>query len=317
MFISNESVLDNEVQDEDVGSTLTTTSKQKMQVYERITQHIIELLEKNPDSWLKPWAGGIEGMPKNLTTKKEYRGMNLFFLSLISDIKGNPFFLTFKQAQQMGGMVKKGAKGFPVFYYDTLKRDKVTDSGEVKKESFFFCKGYTVFSALDIEGIEVPEIVQPAEQIDFKPIENCERIVENYLDKPQIFHDQVNRAYHSKDENAIHLPPKNMFLSVEEYYSTLFHELGHSTGVEWRLKREEYMDKHETGSRHSHCKEELIAEISASFLCGLTGIDKKTINNSASYIDGWISFFKKDPKVLMQCAQKAQKSVDYIIRKEV
>lgn len=296
-------------------NTCHTSSSQKSDVYSKLTQRIVELLEKNPKNWMKPWVGGPQGLPINFSTQKAYRGMNLLYLGLLSNVTGSNLYITYNQAKALGGNIKKGAKGFPVFYFDVMKKTKSNKDGSETAEEIFFCRSYTVFSALDTEGVKGVEQLMPKPQINFNPIEECEKIVSEYKDCPTIIHDQIGRAFHRRSTNEIHLPAKNHFLSEPEYYSTLFHEMGHSTGTENRLNRPELVNYHE--NKHNHSKEELIAEITACFLCGLTGIENKTIDNSVAYINGWIQIFKNDPKILFSAAQKAQKAVDYILGKEV
>ncbi len=274
--------------------------------YQRITDHIVTLLETGTVPWHKPWNAET-GMPKNLASGKPYRGINIFMLG--TQHYTSPWWLTFKQCKDRGGRIKKGGKSTPVVFWKVSEyTSQDTDSGEEEIRKGFLLRYYNVFNVEQCEGIEYPptEIVHN----DIQPIDACERIVVSMPDAPVIA-DICQQAFYSPGLDIINMPPRYLFSSAEEYYSTLFHELTHSTGHEKRLNRKSLADIMSFGDTN-YSKEELCAEMGAAYLCGIAGIENRTIDNSAAYIDGWLSKLRHDPKVLVQAAAQAQKAVDSI-----
>lgn len=242
-------------------------------VYDIITERVISLLEKGTVPWHKPWSGQ-EHHPKNLISKKEYNGINAFMLS--SAGYELPFWVTFKQAKDKGGNVKKGERGFPCVFWKWLE---VEDKENKEKRSVPFLRYYTVFNVLQCEGIETP--ANAVKLSNFHSNEICEKIVSGMPNPPNIVHDG-DRACYIPSLDKINMPLRESFKDSESYYCTLFHELTHSTGHESRLSRLG-IETIVLGS-NLYSKEELIAEMGSAFLCGHTGIENKVIDNSASYI---------------------------------
>ena len=277
-------------------------------IYAMITEKIIEQLEKGVVPWRMPWNGYIKGFPMNFTSKKEYRGVNIFLLKLA--MRSTPYWVTFKQAKQLKGSIKKGEKGYPVIFWKFLE---TTDKETGEKKNIPLLRYYTVFNLDQCEGIELPEIDQP-ETREFSPIEQAEKIISDMPNRPTINHNEA-RAYYRPSADLVNMPKKELFLSDAEYYSTMFHELSHSTGHTSRLNRENEAKNHMFGSA-DYSKEELIAEMGAAFLCAESNIENETIENSAAYIAGWLCKLKNDTKLLIQAAGKAQKAADHILDRQ-
>lgn len=275
----------------------------KKDVYEIITERITDLLEKGTIPWRRPWAGGE--MPRNLVSKKPYNGINVLMLACAGFT--SPYFLTFNQTRKLGGTVKKGEKGTPVIFWKLLKDKKGAVTKNGKEKTFGFLRYYSVFNAAQCDGIEVPAPVVPAK--DFDPIKAAEDIEINYEDCPTITH-KGGRACYSPGGDQIMMPSKDSFVGAAEYYSTLFHEMGHSTGHKKRLDREGVTDPIKFGS-HKYSKEELVAEFTACFLCAEAGINN-TLDNSAAYIQNWLKALKDDPKMIVQASGKATRAAKYI-----
>ncbi len=275
-----------------------------MKAYEIITQKIIERLEKGDIPWHKPWSVQ-QGMPKNLITKKEYRGINVFLLA--SNHYPSPYWLTYKQAKDLGGNVRQGEKGTPVVFWKWLSITEKEDEKETEKQ-IPFLRYYTVFNVAQCDGFQ--DKVPGLKQSEFNPIERCEQIVNNYAGKPEI--QPSDRAWYSPSLDKIGIPPASLFNNPEEYYSTLFHEMTHSTGHASRLDRSGIKDVSPFGSK-SYSQEELVAEMGAAFLCGNAAIENKTIDNSAAYIQGWLRKLSNDKKCVIIAAAQAQKAADYIL----
>ncbi len=277
--------------------------------YEAITARMIQLLEGGTVPWHKPWKSG-RGHPKNLVSGKEYRGINAFMLS--SAKCDSPYWLTFKQAKDRGGTVRKGEHGYPCVYWNsTVKEDP--ERGE--RREIRFLRYYTVFNVLQCEGIEYPrEVTHP---LGFNVLETCDRVVAEMPSPPRIEHGSERASYYPSCD-TLKMPHQKSFESPESYYSVLFHELVHSTGHESRLARQGITDEILFGS-DKYSKEELIAEMGAAFLCGRAEIESKVIENSASYISSWLERLRNDRRLVVTAASQAQKAADYILntKKEV
>ena len=147
--------------------------------------------------------------------------------------------------------------------------------------------------------------------IDFKPIDEAENIASGYVAGPAVNHDGGQQAFYRPSTDSVHMPEKTRFASVEEYYSTLFHELSHSTGHSSRLDRKLDTDPKPFGCA-DYGKEELVAEMSAAFLCSFAGIQPRVIDNQASYLAGWLKTIKADKKLIISAAGQAQRAADWI-----
>ncbi len=277
-------------------------------VYEIITDRITKQLEAGTVPWQKPWIGGSA---QNLVSKKEYRGINPFLLACAG--YASPYWVSYKQAQDLGGTVKKGEKGFPVVFWKWLdKKDPDAQEGEIssRDKRVPMLRYYTVFNAeAQCEGVKTPA----TETRTFVPIHACATVVCGYKNGPTIDHAEP-RAYYRPGTDSINMPKPELFRSPEEYYSTIFHEMTHSTGHANRLNRSTLTDMCPFGSTN-YSKEELVAEMGAAFLCGHAGIENKTIDNSAAYLASWLKQLRKDPKLVILAAAQAQKASDHILGK--
>ena len=281
-------------------------------ICEVVTERILEQLKKGVVAWRKPWKGGGIKLPVNLKSMKTYRGINVFLL--LSCGFGSRYWMSFKQCSEAKGKVKAGSKGCPVIFWNWVERMETDkESGEKKLKRIPFLRYYTVFNLDQIEGVKDPDASEKIAGPEFNPVAEAEKIVAGYKDAPKIEYAE-QRAYYAPLEDRVNMPMKESFEKGAEYYSTLFHELAHSTGHESRLDREGVGKPHFFGDE-IYSKEELIAEFGAAFLCGMAGIENQTIENSASYIEHWSAEFKKDPELLISSAAKAQKAVDYILGK--
>jgi antirestriction protein ArdC len=278
-----------------------------------ITERVIALLEQGTIPWQKPWQGA-EQAPQNLVSRKPYRGVNVFLLHAMHYT--SPFWLTFKQAQELGGHVRKGEKACPVVFWKWL--DVVGENGEGDGETkrVPFLRYYSVFNVAQCDGIEghVPA-VPGGNARTHKPIEEAERIVANMPKRPEI-RQALDRAFYSPSGDYVGMPSLEHFKSAEDYHSVLFHELTHSTGHESRLARKGVSGTDGEWSSFGsapYAKEELVAEMGAAFLCGQAGIVERTINNSAAYVASWLARLKDDSKLVVQAAAQAQKAADFIL----
>lgn len=276
-------------------------------IYQVITDRITTLLETGSVPWHRPWAAET-GMPKNLSSGKAYRGINVFMLGCQSYT--SPWWLSFRQCKERGGSVRRGEKATPVVFWKVSEyaEDDAGEGREGKGRKSFLLRYYNVFNVEQTEGLEYPQPVTVHN--DIPTIERCEQVAGEMPDPPAIEHVR-EQAFYRPAQDVINMPPRYLFESAEEYYSTLFHEMTHSTGHPRRLDRKTLTDLCPFGSTN-YSREELVAEMGAAYLCGLSGIDNATIDNSAAYIGGWLAKLRRDPKVLVNAAQQAQKAVDYI-----
>jgi antirestriction protein ArdC len=284
----------------------TNSKKGKLKmsnVYEIVTEKIIQQLENGVAYWRKPWRTEL---PCNLLSQKPYRGLNVFLLG--SQGYSSRYWLTFNQANKLGGKIKRGEKSSLVTFWNIGQEKMIRRSDGTEKLSIpILLRYYNVFNLEQTEGIADKLGLSSVARV--ADIEACERIVAEMPNAPQ--RAQSDRAWYRPSSDTVGMPAKSSFLSSEEYYSTLFHELTHSTGHRSRVGRDGIEHLNTFGSE-SYSKEELIAEMGAAMLCGVTGISPTVIENSAAYLKNWISVLKGDSKLLLSAASQAQKACDYI-----
>jgi antirestriction protein ArdC len=271
-------------------------------VYEIVTAKIIEKLESGVVPWRKPWR---TESPCNLISQREYSGLNRILLA--SDGYSSKFWLTLNQANKLGGKIKKGV----TFWKRNLYTRKNQETGDDETRQGFLLRYFRVFNLTQTEGIAenlgLGESAQPVPNIGV-----CDAIVKGMPNRPAII--GSDHAWYSPTSDQVGMPARENFLGSEEYYSTLFHELIHSTGHRSRLHREQFDNPVRFGSE-SYSKEELIAELGASMLCGVSGIAPRTLDNSASYLKSWIGRLRGDSRLIVSAASAAQKASDFILDK--
>jgi antirestriction protein ArdC len=279
-------------------------------LYQTVTDQIVAMLEAGVVPWRSPILGrSSAGHPKNLNTGKPYRGVNVFLLAFTSFAKGygSSYWLTFNQAKERGGNVKKGEKSSMVVFW---KQYETTDKETGQPTTVPILRYYNIFNVEQVDGIEIPDAVK-FEPIDFKPIEAAERIASNFAGGPTVQHDGGQQAFYRPSTDSVHMPERTRFASEDEFYSTLYHEYSHATGHSSRLDRKLDTDPRPFGSP-DYGKEELVAEMSAAFLCGHAGLQPSVITNQAAYIGGWLKQLKSDKKLVVSAAGQAQRSADWI-----
>jgi antirestriction protein ArdC len=279
-------------------------------VYEKVTQSIIDQLENGLIPWRAEWFRGEA--PVNFFTEKHYGGYNSFSLRFDMMLRGwsDHRFAGFKQIKENGGKLIKGSKGVKVMWIFE-KREEPDEEGNQGKLLYIKAGTATVFNiAAQTTGIELPPLSERV--TEFTPIEAAEKIVDGYKDCPVIERKGLSAFYVPK-QDKIGMPEH--FEKMEAYYGTLFHELGHSTGHQSRLAREGVVGKNTFFSK-SYGKEELIAELCAVMLAGECGLDVD-IKNHAAYVAGWLTKIKEDRSILIKAASQATKAVEYILGKAI
>ena len=281
-------------------------------VYTRVTDRIISDLEQGVRTWLKPWnaehaAGRISQPLRHNGTP--YRGINILLLWGEACAKGYaaPIWMTYKQAQELGGQVRKGEHGSLVVYANTITRTETNDAGEDIEHEIPFMKGYTVFNIEQVDGLPAHYYAQPANPLPLaERIENADRFMTN---TGATIHHGGNQAYYAPARDAIQLPPFEAFKDKESYYATALHELTHWTKHEKRLDRD--FGRQKFGDA-GYAREELVAELGAAFLCAALGITPEIREDHAAYLGHWLKVLKEDKRAIFSAAAHAQRAADYL-----
>lgn len=287
-------------------------------IYDRITERIIELLETG----VKPWSPTHlvkVGIPKNFDTGNHYQGVNTFLLGM--QRYASPWWLTYLQAKGLGGQVRKGQRGSIVVKYGKFSKPEDGNNPDADKpQSRGYLKSYSVFNATQIDGIAFPEPPVHPDRPVTQQIDEAARIVAGMPDPPEIHEGRFTRAFYAPHADSVDMPSRKTFNTETAFYSTLFHELAHSTGHPRRLDRESLTKSEGLGStdpeaRRLYGKEELVAEMTASFLCAHAGILEDEIEHHTAYLQGWIATLKaKDNRRwIVSAASQAQKASEYIL----
>lgn len=272
-------------------------------VYQIVTDRIIEQLKKGVVPWHKPWIG-LSGAVSH-TTGRPYSLVNQCLL-------GEPGeYMTFKQVQDEGGHVKKGEKGGIIIFWKMVPKEVTDEEGNKRKGAYPVLRYYNVFRTDQCEGIKPKykiELPKPAD-----PIEAAENIITGYRERSgvKMVNKMQDKAFYRPSTDTICLPRREQFKNAEEYYSTAFHEMVHSTGHESRLRR---IVSPAAFGTVTYSKEELVAEIGSATLMNHAGIEtKETFDNSAAYINGWLEGLKNDVRMIVSAAGKAESAVNMIL----
>lgn len=274
---------------------------EKKTTAETLATIIATMLENNVSPWHQPW---VNGAPRGINGHI-YRGWNAILFGFLN--YNDPRYLTFNKCKQMGGNVKKGEKGHWATYWNFIEKKEVDkDTGKVTIKKFPIAKAFYLFNVTQCENLTLKPFFKGN---DNNPIEEAEKVWNNWNDKPELYHN-TSKAYYTPNDDYISIPEMAQFNSSDEYYATLFHEAIHSTGHQKRCNRElvsYYQNK------QSYGQEELIAEIGSQMLCQSIGITK-TLDNTVAYCQSWAKAIKAMPaNAVLGAAGKAQKAVDYIL----
>ncbi len=298
-------------------------------IYERITQTIIELLENHKksnftDAWFN--LSGDSIFAKNVVTNHVYNGINQLLLNYLKRKYEYKYssWLTFKQLSELNGKIKKGSKAAMVVYKSNIYLNAETEKNITKQVEFMiknhqslehlkikkvgYLKSYLVFNIGQVEGLpeDFYKIKELDKMTDFERDEQAEILIQNTGVK--INFDAQNDAYYKPSEDKIYMPLAKQFVNKEAFYNVLFHEVGHWTG---NLKRLNRQIGNKFGSKE-YAFEELIAEINAAFICAFLGYENR-ITDNVQYIDNWLSVMKNDKQFVIQAASKAQEASNYIL----
>lgn len=274
------------------------------ELMDSITKQILEDMERGVMPWQKPWVAQ-GNFPKNATSSKYYRGVNVFWLSSVAEKKGykNNLWLTYNQAREAGGHVREGEKATDVIFFKPLSIREEDEEGNYEEKRIRLLKSFKVFNLDQVEGLDHLKTEAPVK--NFIPNVEAERIIrDSRADFAEVI---IDRAYYSPCEDFIRVPHRSSFASEENYYSTVFHELTHWTGSQKRLKR----NLGTAFGTPEYAFEELVAEMGGAFLAGFVGYQYDT--QHSSYVASWTKKLKEDSRAIFRAAALAQNAADYLL----
>lgn len=288
---------------------------------QEVTDTIVQMLEKGVAPWQKPWEPGATALsiPFNPTSERAYRGGNAIHLMATALRNGydDPRWMTYKQAAEEGWQVRRGEKGTHIEFWEVKPADREDQSGGPAdtdrqktlkgiERSKFIHRVYTVFNARQIDNI--PDH-KPAGRTEFETVHAGEQILAN--SGANIVHDQPDRAYYSRSQDSIHLPPRSAFKEPAGYYGTALHELAHWTGHPSRLDRPTLNESYRFGDLN-YAKEELRAELASVFLAAERSIPHEP-EQHAAYVGSWIKALKEDKNEIFRAAHDASAATDFLL----
>lgn len=281
-------------------------------LYARVTDRILADLGRGVRPWLQPWsaeqAAGCIVRPLR-ANGQPYKGINVLMLwgEALAHGYGSPCWMTYRQAQELGGQVRKGERGSLTVYADRIRKTETDDNGDAIEREIPFLKGYTVFNCEQIDGL--PERFY---RLPSPPLPAPARIAaaEHFAAATcaDIRHGG-SRAFYAIDADRVQLPPFESFADPESYYATLLHELTHWTRHPSRLDRE--FGRKRWGDE-GYAAEELVAELGAAFLCADLAITPEPRADHASYIASWLKVLANDSRAIFTAAAHAQRAADYL-----
>ena len=273
-----------------------------MDIYKEITDRIISQMEEGIIPWQKPWVACGKAISRS--TGKPYSLLNQMLLGRPGE------YLTFKQCQEAGGKVKKGEKSSMVVFWKWVE---TTDEETGEKKEVPFLRYFNVSHIDQCKGIAAKHTTEAAFPDGAEPLEAAQDIIYDYLSREgvKLSHQEGDRAFYRPATDEVVLPIRKQFMSTAEYYSTVFHELTHSTGHSSRLNR---LNCPSFFGTEDYSKEELVAEIGAATLINHVGLETSTsFRNNAAYIQNWLAVLKDDKRFIVSAAGKAEKAVALIL----
>ena len=291
-------------------SAPATNNQPRIDLYQKVTDTIIQHLEEGTMPWQKPWKGGDSSfkIPLNQISGKQYNGVNILLLwgAAIKHEYSSNVWASFRQWSNKKESIRKGEKGTMVVYYDFLEKEV---EGELKKLPFL--KSYVVFNQCQLASYDPGNINKEPEVSLAERLDEGEGFLRN---TGAVIKHKGKSAFYNFAKDEIVMPKMASFIdtdhstATENYYSTLLHELVHWTGHESRLKR----DFGKRFGDYTYAAEELVAEFGAAFLCSELGISREPRKDHASYIANWLTALKNNKYILTTSATAASKAVDYL-----
>jgi antirestriction protein ArdC len=293
-------------------STHENTATEKPDVYRKVTDAIVNAIELGVSNWRMPWhtSGKFAFSPINVTSKKPYRGINTICLWAAAQQKGyeRGEWATYAQWQERGAQVRKGEKATTVVFWKFANSSAESqDDGEEHTASgsrLLFTRGYSVFNAAQVDG--------------YAPKPDADTPIEERIERADSFFGHISarvihlgdRAFYSPADDSITLPPFPAFFTPVDYYSTRAHETGHWTSHASRCNR----DLGKRFGDNAYSVEELIAELTAAFVCSHLGLSSEPRPDHAQYLASWLRVLKADKRAIFTAASKAQQAADFMIQ---
>ena len=261
-------------------------------IYAEVTRSIITKLGEGTIPWRRPWTP-----PTNYISRKPYSGINVWLLHDGT----SPYWLTYRQAMGLGGYVRRGERGTRIIYWRILDREVANGTGDMEVRRIPLLRYYTVFNLDQCDGI--------VDRPPLEPVGSAEDIIHGYQNPPSLEYGG-SRASYVPSSDAVHMPAMDAFQSSAAYYSTLFHELVHSTGHSSRLDRV-------LGTQYAsdaYSTEELVAEMGAAYLCATSSTElvAKSMDSMAAYIQHWIGKLEGDKYLVVRVSSSAQRAADWV-----
>lgn len=290
---------------------MTTKDASSTDIYTRITNQIVAHLEAGVKPWTQPWqsTGGAVSRPLRCNGEP-YAGINVLTLWCSAMERGfvTPMWMTFKQALELGGAVRKGEKGSPVVFASSMRKtDENASTAEEQERNIPFLKAYTVFNVEQIDGL--PERFQSRIEITANPEQRVADADAFFGNTGALIRHGGDRAFYAPGADLIQMPAFELFRDAQSYYGTLAHEATHWTSHKSRLDRS--FDQKRFGD-DGYAREELVAELGAAFLCADLGIALEDRADHADYIGCWLKVLKNDKRAIFQAAAHAQRAVEFL-----
>ena len=291
---------------------MNANSKPRRDIYQDITNKIVEQLSQGIRPWLKPWnaehaAGRITRPLRH--NGEPYHGINILMLWASAEEQGflSPYWLTFKQAKSLGGSVKKGEKGTPVVFASSFEKTETDENGDEVEQRIPFLKQYTVFAADQIEGL--PDHYYEMQEPPNNDIERIAQADAFFRAAQAEIREGGSKAYYAIGSDHIQMPPLTCFRDAESHAAILSHELCHWTRHPTRLNRD--LGRKRWGDA-GYAMEELVAELGSAYLCADLAITPEIMPDHAAYLQSWLEVLKDDKRAIFTAASLASKAVDYL-----
>lgn len=291
---------------------MSTTTTKRADIYTRVTDRIVAELEAGVRPWLKPWnaehAAGRTTRPLRFNGER-YSGINVLMLWAEAETKGYsaPIWMTFNQARELGGFVKKGEHGSPVVYASKFKKSETDDAGQEVERDIPFLKEYTVFNVEQIA--DLPERFHQLKQEPKEQMPRIEAADRFFANTRAEIRTGGNQAYYAITSDHIQMPRFECFRDAESHAATLAHELTHWTRHASRLNRD--LGRKRFGDE-GYAAEELVAELGAAFLCADLSITPEIRDDHASYVACWLKVLKGDKRAIFTAASYASRAVEFL-----
>lgn len=284
----------------------------RQDIYSRITNQIVAALEQGVKPWTQPWNATHAAGPVSRPLRhncQPYAGINILTLwaSAMERHYAAPMWMTFKQAVELGGHVRKGEKGSPVVYADKMVKTEESESGQDEERIIPFLKAYTVFNIEQID--DLPGHYYALAKSDPNPDERDARAEAFFAATGADIRHSGSSAFYVPSQDFIQMPAFEAFRDAEGYYATLAHECTHWTRHVSRLDRD--LGRKRFGDE-GYAREELVAELGAAFLCADLGLALEDRADHASYIGSWLRVLKDDKRAIFSAAAHAQRAIDYL-----